>query len=208
MGKFGKFVSGLGVGVSIGLLIAPEKGEETRRLIMERIIVWSKGITSRSDQHFSIDSQPSQIMSFPAKPVQTAIEPLLQFPAEPLSQAPIEPLVQFPAEPLPQASTEPVVQVSSEPLNQAPAEPLAQVSTEPQPQTTTESLESESSDDSPIQPSVPKTTNSPRTNARSTSGKQNINGGGSTRATTNARPDRHKASPYGREKRRDRSDKS
>ena len=74
-----KFLNGLFVGIGIGLFIAPQTGEETRRLIMQRIAALRKSMPTEDDQHISIDTRPSQITSFPVRPSQplaaVSIEP-------------------------------------------------------------------------------------------------------------------------------------
>jgi gas vesicle protein len=81
----GKFLNGLFVGIGIGLLIAPQTGEETRRLIMERVASLRKSVSSEDDQPISIDSHPPQITSFPAQPVQPA-QPLATSSTQPQRQ--------------------------------------------------------------------------------------------------------------------------
>ena len=65
-----KFLNGLFVGIGIGLFIAPQKGEETRRLIMERVTSLRKSMSTEDEQPISIDTRPPQITSLPAQPAQ------------------------------------------------------------------------------------------------------------------------------------------
>jgi hypothetical protein len=70
----GKFLNGVFVGVGIGLFIAPQTGEETRRMIMERAVALHKKLLSEDQQHVSIDARSLQMPSFPAEPAQPATE--------------------------------------------------------------------------------------------------------------------------------------
>jgi hypothetical protein len=68
----GKFLNGLCVGIGIGLFIAPQTGQETRRLLMESVAALRKSISSEDDQHFPINVYPSQITTFSVPPAQPA----------------------------------------------------------------------------------------------------------------------------------------
>jgi hypothetical protein len=65
----GKFLNGVFVGIGIGLFIAPQTGQETRRMLMERVAAWRKSTLSEGDQHVSIKAYPSQMTTFPVPPV-------------------------------------------------------------------------------------------------------------------------------------------
>lgn len=66
----GKFLNGLFVGIGVGLLIAPQRGEETRRLIIERVTALRKSLSSEDDQHFLINARPPEDTTFPLQPDQ------------------------------------------------------------------------------------------------------------------------------------------
>ncbi len=64
----GKFLNGLFVGIGIGLFTAPQTGQETRRMIMERIAALRKSTLFEDDQRVSIKAYPSQMTAFPVPP--------------------------------------------------------------------------------------------------------------------------------------------
>jgi hypothetical protein len=93
----GKFLNGLFVGIGIGLFIAPQTGEETRRLIMERVAALRKSRLSEDDQHFPIRAYPSPITTFSVQPAQ----PIAVYTSEPEEQ------VATPDQPIATSSSEP-----------------------------------------------------------------------------------------------------
>ena len=64
----GQFLNGLFIGFGVGLFIAPQTGEETRRMIMERVVALRKSMVSENEQHFSIEAHPSQVPPLAAQP--------------------------------------------------------------------------------------------------------------------------------------------
>lgn len=117
----GKFLNGVFVGIGIGLFIAPQTGEETRRLIMERVAALRQSILE-DKTHLSINTQPSQVPPFLAQPAQPAAESF----GEPQVQ-------ETPSAP----ATQPVTESFGEPEEQAtprvpPVQPAGELFSEPQ----------------------------------------------------------------------------
>ena len=79
----GKFLNGLCIGIGIGLFIAPQPGQETRRMIMERAAALRKSMVSEDDQNVSIKTYPSPMTTFPLPPVPPVTVPA----SEPQEQA-------------------------------------------------------------------------------------------------------------------------
>jgi hypothetical protein len=136
----GKFLNGLFIGFGVGLLIAPQTGEETRRMIMERAVALRKSMLPEDEQHFSIDTHPPQVPPLPAQPAaeffgeremqETASVP----PAQPDETLSSEPQVQeITSEPVARPATaffsEPEMQ---ETASVPPAQPDETLSSEPQ----------------------------------------------------------------------------
>jgi hypothetical protein len=137
----GNFLKGLFVGIGVGLFIAPQTGEETRRMIAERVAALRKGMLPEAGEHFAISARSPQVTTSPVEPDQ----PIAVFSGEPLEQVtpsvpPDQPIAMSLSEPLEQVTTSgaptgPIVAPLSEPLEQvttsgAPAEPITTPSSE------------------------------------------------------------------------------
>ena len=117
----GKFLNGLFIGFGIGLFIAPQTGEETRHLIMERVVAWRKSMLSEDEPPISIEAHPPQISPFSAEPAQ----PVTEFFGEPEEQGTPDvslapPTVTFVSKPEEQGSVSvPSTDAPSTPSNQS-----------------------------------------------------------------------------------------
>src|SRR5262249_40305940 len=121
----------------IGLFIAPQTGEETRRMIVERVAALRKDLLPEDRQHFSIDARPAQIPSSPTEPAQSATELF----SEPQQQEtphipPTQPPTEFLSEPQQQETVNvPSIRATTEffcvpQVYEAPTDPAVPAATE------------------------------------------------------------------------------
>ena len=136
----GKFLTGLCIGIGLGLFIAPRAGRETRRLLVERLAALRGEKGPEPEQPIALETSswssritpfPQRISPTPTTIVTESIEPQPQIPSAPAGETyqPIE--TATPAEPnMPAAAIPPAtVRTPAEPNMPAAAIPPAMVRT-------------------------------------------------------------------------------